>query len=186
MQAAADQESSELSRCRNCGAPREPEEERCAYCGVYQGYQSTRPWNYVLQSRTARVRAIYPALILIGVVIALFIYGFAFDSLSETALVRLTPLWFFSITFGGFGYLAEKLLPQVTSGQAKTLAEAYRGWREAFFDEHPLAGLLLGLLLFPFSYFYFRTRSSLLIAFAGSAVWGVLLLVFFNGIFPAL
>ena len=170
--------------CRNCGAPLDPRQQRCAYCGAWQGFESTQPWNLLFQSRKTRVRFIYPLLIAAGLLVAVFIFGLAFDRLSETTLVRLTPIWFFLIVFGIYGYVAEKLLASVYSGESASVPAALGKWLKQTISQHPLFGLLAALLLFPF--LLTKARSSLLAALLGSLVWGVLLLIFFEFVFPAL
>lgn len=46
-----------------------------------------------------------------GVLQAAVIYVFAFDEISELGLVRLAPLWIFSIAFGSSGFLMAKPTP---------------------------------------------------------------------------
>lgn len=161
-----------------------PDEARCGYCGVYLAVPPSRPWERVTKNREARVRLIYPALIVLGVAIVVYLYGHDFDSRSETFLVQITPLWFFCITFGTYGYVAEKMLARVADGRAPDISAAFVAWRKESFSAHPFSAMFLGLLLFTFT--FVKTTSSLLTAFIGSAAWGVLLWFFFTGIFPSL
>jgi hypothetical protein len=171
--------------CINCGGPLNPANKKCPYCGSVNFNRGDHtPLLYFLKSRKIRTRAIYPILIIIGAALVLYIYGIAFDRFSETALIQVTPLWFFPIVFGGFGFTAEKMLGIVAIGQAGSIAEAYKKWLGDFLTRHILVGFILSIFLFPFT--FFNTRSSLLVAFVGSVVWGIFLLIFFNGIFPAL
>lgn len=173
------------TNCINCGAPLDPTLKQCHYCGSkYFTQNETIPWNYFLKSRKIRTHAIYPLLLLIGVCLVIFIYGIEFDHFSETALIQITPMWFFPIVFGTFGFTAEKMLHYVAAGEAPTIGEAYRKWIKTFVSKHLLIGLIVSIFLFPFS--FFKNNYPLLIAFLGSAIWGILLLIFFNGIFPSL
>jgi len=175
----------ESQHCINCGGPLDPKLPKCIYCGSpIFGKGTPKPWNYFLQSKKIRTRAIYPALILIGTILVIYIYLIAFDRFSETTLVQITPLWFFPIVFGGFGYTAEKMLGLIAVGQATSIADAYKKWIQSFIAVNPLIGFIVAIFLFPFT--MFNTKNSILIAFLGSAVWGILLLIFFNGIFPSL
>jgi len=176
--------SRDFLKCKNCHAPMSPEEAQCSYCGVYLAVPPGRPWERVTKNRETRVRMIYPALIFIGIAIVLYLYGYDFDSRSETFLVQITPLWFFSITFGTYGYVAEKMLARVAAGREPDIAAAFVAWRKESFATHPFSALFLNTLLFTFT--YVKTNSSLLTAFIGSAAWGVLLWIFFTGIFPSL
>jgi len=130
-----------------------------------------------------RVTALYPILLTVGIGIAVYIYGFAFDDFSETQLVGLTPLWFFFIIFGAYGYFAEFLMKRIITGQGTSIAAVYKSWWSQFLRRHLLGGMILGIFLSPFA--LIKTRNSLLIAFVGSILWGILLVIFFKGIFPA-
>ena len=171
------------SNCINCGAAVDPKFDGCPYCGTVYDIGRIRPLAYVFCSKKLRKKTIYPALIALGVLVGLAIYGLFFDSLSETALVALTPIWFFLITFGLYGYHAEKLLDLIVSGQAEDIRSARKAWLSQT-GRPPLVSFL--------AYFYFfavvfiNLPRPALIALTGSAAWGLFLLVFFKGIFPAL
>jgi len=171
---------SQRTNCVNCGAPLGPGGAFCGYCGTFQSFRASRPWDVVLKNRRIRVCAIYPFLIVIGICIFLYIFGIAFDSLSETMLVRLTPLWFFFVVFGVYGYIAERLLAYPEDGKTPS----YGQWMGRMFSRAPVSSLFVMLLSFPFA--FLRMRNSLLVAFFGALVWGLLLYVFFAGIFPSL
>jgi len=170
--------------CRNCGAPADPRRQRCEYCGAWQGFEPSQPWNLLFHSRKARRRFIYPLLIAAGCLLMFYIYGVAFDRLSETTLVRLTPLWFFLIVFGIYGYVAEKLLAAVYAGESADVPAALGKWLRQTISRHPLFGIFAAVLLFPF--LLIKAKSSLPVAFIGSMLWGILLLLFFVFAFPAL
>ena len=137
-----------------------------------------------MKNKKFRIAGLYPILLAAGIAVVFYIYLFAFDDLSEDQLVGLTPLWFFLIIFGLYGYFAEFLMSRIIVGKGKNIPEAYSKWVPEFIERHPFWGMLLALILSPFS--FIKTRNSLLIAFTGSAIWGILLLIFFMGIFPAL
>ncbi len=175
--------SNHKTNCINCGGPPAPGKKRCVYCGtmVVEGKKS---FTLLFKSKKFRVTALYPILLGLGIAIAVYIYGFAFDDFSETQLVNLTPLWFFFIIFGGYGYFAEFLMKKIIEGEGTDLPKAYKKWTGKFLARHLFLGLILGILLSPFA--LIKTRNSLLIAFLGSVLWGILLLIFFQAIFPAL
>lgn len=171
------------TNCINCGGPLEPGLKKCIYCGTANLDNGSFFYRF-FKNKRFRVNALYPILLFLGIAIAVYIYGFAFDDFSETELVSITPLWFFFIVFGGYGYFAEFLMKRVINGEGKNLNDAYKRWTVKFLKLHLFLGVIGLILLIPFA--FIRTRNSLLIAFAGSAIWGILLLFFFQAIFPAL
>ncbi len=172
------------TNCINCGGPLEPGRERCIYCGTMANVEGKKSIALLFRKKQFRVTTLYPILLGLGIAIVVYVYGFAFDDFSETQLVSITPLWFFFIIFGGYGYFAEFLMKRVIDGQGKNLSAAYKKWTAKFLSRHLFIGGILAILLSPFA--FINTRNSLLIAFLGSVIWGILLLIFFQGIFPAL
>lgn len=171
--------------CLNCGAPAiDPESKRCAYCGTVYSLDEKQPLTRILKNKTFRMTALYPMLIGAGITMVIYIYMFAFDDFSETQMVRITPVWFFFIIFGLYGYFAEYLMNKVIIGEGKTISGAYNKWLNSFLKRHIFSGFILMIILLPFSFIKFR--NSLLIAFTGSFIWGILLFIFFTAIFPAL
>jgi hypothetical protein len=175
--------NNQRTNCINCGGPLEPGVNKCIYCGT-ANVDGGSFINLFFKNKKFRVTALYPILLILGIAIAIYIYGFAFDDFSETELVSLTPLWFFFIIFGFYGYFAEYLMKKVISHKGGNLSDAYKRWTVKFLKLHLFLGVLGMIFLLPFA--FIRTRNSLLIAFAGSALWGILLLIFFQAIFPAL
>jgi len=172
------------TNCINCGGPLKPGYQQCVYCGTMTDDEKQNPFTSIFKNRQFRVKALYPILLALGILIAIYIYGFAFDSFSETQLVSITPLWFFFIVFGGYGYFAESMMKRIVEKGEQNLSQAYKKWVGGFLHAHLFLGLMAVIILSPFA--FIKTRNSLLIAFAGSAMWGILLLIFFQAIFPAL
>lgn len=166
--------------CINCGAPINPHKENCQFCGTYYDVSKFN----IFKSKKIRKTAIYPFFLISGIVVLLLNYAILFDSLSETALVRLTPVWFFSIIMGMYGYKAEVLINDIVSGKASTFNEAYRNWLKRLATTNILASFLVSILFFTFP--FFKKITPLQTALTGALVWGVLLLIFFEGIFPGL
>ncbi|MGI5193768.1 hypothetical protein ACQEVY_09020 [Streptomyces sp. CA-288835] len=121
--------------------------------------------------------ALYLIALIGGVAGAGAIYLVLFNELSESELVTLTPLWFFPVVFGLYGFASQRLLRYLAAGRAATLGEAAR----LAID---LAGHWSALVLFPF--LVLRWRSSLLVSLAAAAFWAVLLWLFFSVVFPTL
>ncbi len=100
-----------------------------------------------------------------------------FDEFSESELVAYTPLWFFPIVFGLYGFVSQRLLRRIASGRARSLNEAAR-------ISIDVAGHWAALFLFPF--LVLRWRSSLLVSLAAAVFWAGLLWFFVVAIFPTL
>ena len=115
--------------------------------------------------------------IIFGIGIAVYIYGFFFDQLSEEQLVGLSPLWLLPIIFGAYGFIAESLLALIEKGEAKTIGAA----AFIFLRTLPIVGIILML---PF--LVVRGDSAITIAFLSALFWGVLLILFFQLLFPLL
>lgn len=170
--------------CRNCGAPLNPHDEKCTYCGTYWQREKSGFLNYWLKNRSFRKNRIYPFFIGLGVTLLFTIYLFFFDSFSETQLVALTPVWYFSIVVGLYGYAAEKLTDKIVNGIASDFRDAYRKWQKEIAGKSIFLSLLASVFYFPFP--LFKRITPLRTALVGALIWGLLLAVFFEGIFPAL
>lgn len=121
--------------------------------------------------------ALYVTALIGGVMAAGLIYGVMFDEFSESELVSCTPLWFFPIVFGLYGFISQRLLRRMASGRAQSLHEAAR-------MSIDVAGHWAALFLFPF--LVLRWRSSLLVSIAAAVFWAALLWLFFTAVFPTL
>ncbi|UUU21877.1 hypothetical protein [Streptomyces sp. DSM 40750] len=121
--------------------------------------------------------AVYLTALLGGILGAGLIYLVNFDEFSESELVTITPLWFFPIVFGLYGFVAQRLLRRIAAGHVATLSEAARGSID-------VAGHWAALVLFPF--LVLKWRSSLLVSLAAAVFWAVLLWLFFALLFPTL
>jgi hypothetical protein len=169
--------------CMNCGAAFNPKLEKCLYCGTYYSILSYSPLN-LIKNKKFRKRGIYPFFIGFGLITAILIYGALFDALTETELINLTPVWYFAIIIGVYGYKAERLMTLVVAGEANDFRDAYRKWLGNLSKTSPILSFFSGMFYFPFP--IFNRMSPLLTATTGAFLWGILLLIFFNGIFPRL
>ncbi len=125
----------------------------------------------------AALTALYMTALIAGVLGAACIYLVMFNELDESELVTITPLWFFPIVFGLYGFVSQRLLRRISAGHAQTLSQAARMSIE-------VAGYWALPALFPF--LVLRWRSSLLVSLAAAVFWAVLLWFFFAAVFPTL
>ena len=122
-------------------------------------------------------RGLYRFAIIIGITGAAYIYGVAFNELSEEQLVQLTAFWLLPIVFGIYGFVAEKLLRLKEQDDELTIARAALIWTNAL----PFVGIVL---LLPF--LIIRGKNAITIAFLATLLWALLLVVFFLVLFPLL
>ncbi|MFD2684339.1 hypothetical protein ACFS5L_05580 [Streptomyces phyllanthi] len=121
--------------------------------------------------------ALYVTALVAGVLGAACVYLVMFNELSESELITITPLWFFPIVFGLYGFVSQRLLRRIAAGRAGSLGEAAR-------MSIDVAGFWAVPVLFPF--LVLRWRSSLLVSLAAAGFWAVLLWLFFAVLFPTL
>lgn len=170
--------------CRNCGAPISDTLEQCTYCGSWLIREKIGPLRYIAESKRIRMKGIYPFFFIAGFAALFIIYFFFFDAISERVLVRISPLWFMPIIFGLYGYRAESLLDMIARGEAEDFREAYSKWSLKYLRENPIPAMAAGLIFLTIP--WFRWKKPLMVALTGTVFWGVLLIVFFEGIFPSL
>lgn len=125
----------------------------------------------------AALTALYVIALIGGLAGAALVYLVKFDEFSESELVTITPVWFFPVVFGLYGFVSQRLLRRIAAGRAGTLTEAAR-------LSIDVAGHWAALALFPF--LVLRWRSSLLVSLAAALFWAVLLWLFFALLFPTL
>ncbi|MDT0572222.1 hypothetical protein RM704_33015 [Streptomyces sp. DSM 3412] len=121
--------------------------------------------------------ALYVTTLIGGLLTAGLVYLVMFDEFSESELVSITPLWFFPVVFGLYGFASQRLLRHIATGRARTLGEAAR-------VSIDVAGYWAALVLFPF--LVLKWRGSLLVSLAAALFWAVLLWLFFALLFPTL
>ncbi|MEU6068893.1 MULTISPECIES: hypothetical protein [Streptomyces] len=125
----------------------------------------------------AALTALFVTALMAGVMGAAVVYLVKFNDFSESELVTITPLWFFPVVFGLYGFVSQRLLRRIAAGRAGTLGEAAR-------MSIDVAGHWAALVLFPF--LVLKWRSSLLVSLTAAIFWAVLLWLFFTLVFPTL
>jgi hypothetical protein len=142
------------------------------------GQGSAAPGIVAVERRQSTpLKILYLMSLSAGMIVVASIYLAFFDSLSEEALVTITPFWAFPIAFGFYGYVSQRLIRYLDQGKARSVYEAAR-----FVVDH--AGTWSILPLLPF--LALRWRSSLLVTVVASAALAGFLWVFFSLIFPGL
>ena len=166
--------------CRECGAQISSEAVACPRCGC-PSPQPARP-PQAIPPEAKRWLAFYSASIAVGVAIAGYIYLVAFDSLSETTLVRITPVWFFPIVFGYYGFVAQRMAQKLPESKFDRVANLLFSIIK---ETQGGVGKLFGLIIHA-PFIVIKSKSPMLVAFGGAAIWAVVLVIFFNFIFPRL
>lgn len=135
----------------------------------------------IIDESSPILRAVYTLFIVLSVGLAFYLYVVAFDRLSETMLVTLSPMWVLPLVFGLYGFVSQHLILLIRQGKAHTVAEAARVWT-APLGAYAFAALAL---LLPFLLLQ-KWRYSLPVAVLATLFWAVLLVLFFAAIFPML
>jgi len=123
---------------------------------------------------------IYIFAIILALINFVYIYLVKFDSLSEETLVLYTPAWFLLFIFGIYGLLSSKLMKQVDEGKYQNLREALIHSSKSF----GIFGPLLQIIFFPF--IFFNLKNTFLLVILGTLIWAVILVLFFQFVFPEL
>ena len=132
-----------------------------------------------------RSKHVYEFAILIGLVAAVYLYGFSFDDFSETELVRLSYGWFAALVFGTHGLIACELKEVFDAGEAETPREALRVRRQT--KNRSLLSIFASVALPSFLLITSATdRRPFLTALLATVIWIALLAFFFEAIFPSL
>ena len=127
-------------------------------------------------------RSLYFFSIVIGISIAFYIYLVDFDSFSETTLVRITPIWFFPIVFGYYGFVSQRMAKKLGKSHFENVADLLLSIIQGSTGNVGKAASLL--VHAPF--IIIKSKKPFLVALGGSLIWAVLLVIFFEAIFPSL
>jgi hypothetical protein len=169
--------------CINCGAAVNIGAENCPYCGTHYSSHSNNSWNPAKNKKIRKI-GIYPLFIGFGIITAIAVYGLYFDNFSEYELINITPIWYFALVFGLYGYKAESLMMRVVHDEADDFRDAFKKWLKDLSKTSPILFFTAALFYFPLP--LCNRMSPLMTAATGALIWGVLLAVFFQGIFPHL
>jgi hypothetical protein len=106
----------------------------------------------------------------------------AFDEFSETRLVQITPVWFFPIVFGYYGFVAQRMAAKLPESGFDRVANLLFSIIQ---ETQGSVGKLFGLVVHA-PFIIVKSKRPMLVAFGGAAIWAVMLFVFFTFIFPKL
>jgi len=126
--------------------------------------------------------SIYFTSIIIGIVIAAYIYLINFDNFSEEMLMLITPLWFFPIIFGYYGFVSQRMAAKLEKSHFENVADLLFSIIQ---ESSGTAGKLISLFVHA-PFIIIKSKKPVLVALGGSIIWAVLLVVFFAFIFPTL
>jgi hypothetical protein len=123
---------------------------------------------------------------LLGLLGAIYLYGFAFDDFSETDLVRVSYLWVAAIIFGTHGLLAHEFKTIRASGRAETTPDVLDVRKKA--ENRSLFSKVATAMLWSFLLTTTEATRAQPIRSAALAtvIWVAGLAFFFEAIFPAL
>lgn len=159
------QMSIEASMCPRCGAPHVPEVKPLP----------TRP-VHKLQ------RAFYIALIAGGLGAAVVLHTVLFDDLSETQLVWAAPYWIFPLVFGYYGLIAQRMEARLQTSHLGTVSEQLL---TAIKDIGGTPGQAFAFLVHA-PFLLVKNDRPWIVAFVGSLIWAIALVIFFNTIWTTL
>jgi hypothetical protein len=155
--------------CPKCGHPHEP-------APVVPG----SPTPPAAPAGKAR-RAFYTTLIVLGAGSAMVIYTVLFDSLSETMLVRISPLWIFPVVFGYYGLVAQRMEARLQETHLDTVSDVLL----SVIKEIGWMGQVFALLIHA-PFLLVKSRQPWVTALVGSLIWAIALALFFGVVFPTL
>jgi hypothetical protein len=162
------QMSVEASACPRCGCPHQPA----------SGAKETAP---PLPMNKVQL-TLYIALLVFGLGSAVVIYTVLFDDLSETELVRISPYWLFPSVFGYYGLVALRMEARLQTSHLDNVSDQLLNVIKEIGGH--LGQAFAFLVHAPF--LIVKSRQPWVVAFAGSLIWAMALVVFFEVVFPEL
>jgi hypothetical protein len=162
------QMSVEASACPHCGCPHEP-------ASVATMTAPPLPMNKAQLT-------LYIALLVLGLGSAVVINTVLFDELSETELVRISPYWLFPSVFGYYGLVALRMEARLQTSRLDNVSDQLLNVIKEIGGH--LGQAFAFLVHAPF--LIVKSRQPWVVAFVGSLIWAMALVVFFNVVFPEL
>jgi hypothetical protein len=144
--------------------------------------KSTESNGHTHYSGQAIYKSIYFASFIIGILLASYVYLINFDNFSETVLIRITPLWFFPIVFGYYGFVSLRMAGQLEKSNLENVADLLLS---VIKESAGTVGKLASLFVHA-PFIIIKSKKPILVALGGSIIWAILLVIFFEAIFPTL
>ena len=120
----------------------------------------------------------YITAIVLALINFIYIYFVKFDSLSEEKLILYAPVWSLLFIFGIYGLLSTKLIKQVNEGKYQNTREALVQSSKSF----GIFGPFRQILFFPL--IFLNLKNTFQLAIVSTMIWAVILVLFFQFIFP--
>ncbi|MEU4157364.1 hypothetical protein [Actinoplanes sp. NPDC026670] len=169
-----------FTACAACGRQISVAATACPQCGHPHKPVLTAP--VVPATPAARVlRVFYATLIVLGLGSAALIYTVAFDSLSETTLVRISPFWLFPAVFGYYGLVAQRMEAGLQASHLDTVSDQLL----KVIRETGVLGQIFSFLIHA-PFLLVKSRQPWVTALVGSLIWAIALALFFSVVFPTL
>jgi hypothetical protein len=166
--------------CRECNAAVSSEAPTCLHCGCPSPQPVSPPLPLTSTGKVSRL--IYLASIATGLLIPAYLYLIAFNSFSETALVKLTPAWVFPLVFGYYGFVAQRLTRRLPKTPFENVADLLLSLIK---ETQGVIGKAFALLIHA-PFIVVKSKQPLLVALGGAAIWALILFLFFSIVFPTL
>jgi hypothetical protein len=167
--------------CRACQWQISVEASACPRCGNPQEPASVATKTKPLPMNKPQL-TLYVSLLVLGLGAAAVIYTVLFNDLSETELIRITPYWLFPIVFGYYGLVALRMEARLQTSHLDNVSDQPLNVIKE--TGGPLGQGFAFLVHAPF--LIVKSRQPWVVAFVGSLIWAMALVVFFNAIFPKL
>jgi hypothetical protein len=178
--AAAEPPPPRFRLCRVCQSQMSVEAIACPRCGC--PHEPTSAATKTPLPMNKAQLTLYVALLVLGLGSAVVIYTVLFDELSGTELVRISPYWLFPSVFGYYGLVALRMEARLQTSHLDNVSDqlltaikeigGHLGQAFAFLVHAP--------------FLIVKSRQPWVVAFVGSLLWAMALVVFFNVVFPAL
>jgi hypothetical protein len=174
--------ASRFRPCRACQWQMSIEASACPRCGCPHQPASAAPETVPPLPMSKAQLTLYIALLVLGLGSAVVIYTVLFDELSETELVRISPYWLFPSVFGYYGLVALRMEARLQTSHLDNVSEELLNVIKEMGGH--LGQAFAFLVHAPF--LIVKSRQPWVVAFVGSLIWAMALVVFFNLVFPEL
>ncbi len=164
------------------GGDKEKAKHKYILLRVEQIKNETKSSSNIKSTNEKVYSSVYFASIVIGIMIAAYIYLINFDNFSETMLIRITPVWFFPIVFGYYGFVSQRMAAKLEKSHFENVADLLFSVIQ---ESSGTFGKLISIFIHA-PFIVIKSKKPILVALGGSVIWAILLVVFFEAVFPML